>query len=59
MEKPNLMWETIIFYPQILFTIEPSSKSLRSYLCHDMSHFHYFLESEFGYTNVRKSDFTK
>ena len=33
-------------------------KVLRKSLCHDMSHFHYFLESQFGYSNVRESDFT-
>ena len=27
-------------------------------MCNDMSHIHYFLESEFGYTDVRQSDFT-
>ena len=58
MEKPNLMWEIIRFFPQILYTIEPTEKRLRKALCHDMSHFHYFLESEFGCTEVRDSDFT-
>ena len=58
MEKPNLIWETIRYYPLILFTLEPVMKSLRSSLSHDMSHFHYFLESEFGLTNVRDADFT-
>ena len=58
MEKPNLLWETIRFYPKIIFTLEPTSKSLRSSLSHDMSHFHFFMESEFGDTDVRDSDFT-
>ena len=57
MEKPNLLWETIRYCPQILFSTEPTAKSLRSSLCHDISHFQYFLESEFGYTDVRDSDF--
>ena len=58
MEKPNLLWETIEYSPRILFTLEPVMKSLRTSLCHDMSHFHYFIESQFGFTNVRDSDFT-
>ena len=57
MEKPNLLWETIRFSPQILFTIEPTAKRLRKTLCYDMSHFHYFLESEFGYTDIRDTNF--
>ena len=57
MEKPNLWWETIRFFPEILFTLEPTTKGLRSMLCHDMSHFHYFLESELGYTDVRDLNF--
>ena len=57
MEKPNLLWETIRYSPIILFTIEPTNQSLRKSLSHDISHFHYFLESEFGYTNIRDSDF--
>ena len=32
-------------------------KGLRKSLCHDMSHFHFFLESQLGYSNVRDSDF--
>ena len=32
-------------------------KGLRESLCHDMSHFHFFLESQLGYSNVRDSDF--
>ena len=58
MEKPNLIWETITYSPGILYTIEATSKGLRTSLCHDMSRFHFFLESQFGYTNVRESDFT-
>ena len=58
MDRSNLVWESLRFYPQNLFALEPTSKSLRSSLCHDMSHFYYFLESEFGYTDVRDSDFT-
>ena len=58
MEKPNLIWLTITYSPGILFSIEATSTGLRTSLCHDMSHFQYFLESQFGYTNVRDSDFT-
>ena len=58
MENPNLFWETIKFAPQIIFNLEPTTKVLRSMLCNDMSHFHEFFESEFGYTDVRDSDFT-
>ena len=58
MKKPNLLWETIGYSPIILFSLEPVMKRFRTSLCHDMSHFHYFLESQFGYTNVRDSDFT-
>ena len=57
MEKPNLLWETIRFSPLILYTIEPMSKRLKKSLCHDLSHFHYFLECEFDYTDVRDLDF--
>ena len=57
MEKSNLIWETIKYSPGILFSLEPVMKGLRTSLSHDMSHFHYFLESQFGYTNVRASDF--
>ena len=49
MEKPNLFWETIEYSPQILFSLEPTMKGFRTSLCHDMSHFHYFIESQFGY----------
>ena len=45
MENPNLWWETIGFIPQIVFTLEPTTTGLRSILCNDMSHFHYYLES--------------
>ena len=58
MEKPNLLWETIRYSPVILYTLDTVMKGLRSSLFNDMSHFHYFLESEFGCTNVRDSDFT-
>ena len=58
MEKPNLLWETIRYTPRILFSLEPKTTSIRSSLSHDISHFHYFFESEFGYTNIRDSDFT-
>ena len=58
MEKPNLLWEIIRYCPGILFSIEPAKRGLRSALCHDLSHFHYFLESEMGYTSVRDSDFS-
>ena len=51
--RPNMLWETIRYFPAILFSIEPTQKGLRKSLCHDMSHFHYFLESQFGYSNVR------
>ena len=57
MEKPNLLWETIRYFPRILFTIEPINTGLRRSLSYEVSHFHYFLESEFGFTNVRDSDF--
>ena len=57
MEKPNLLWECITYEPKILFNIEATNGSLRTSLCHDMSHFHYFLESQFGYENIRDSDF--
>ena len=59
MEKPNLLWEIIGYCPIILFTLEPTVKGLRTSLSYDMSRFHYFLESQFGFTNVRDSDFTK
>ena len=58
MDKPNLVWLTIEYCPRILFTLESVVKSMRTSLCHDMAHFHYFLESQFGYTNVRDVDFT-
>ena len=57
MEKPNLLWETIRYFPHILFNIEPINTGFRRSLFHDLSHFHYFLESEFGFTDVRDSDF--
>ena len=57
MEKPNLLWETITYRPGILYTIEVTSKGLRTALCHDLSHVHYFLESQYGLTNIRDSDF--
>ena len=44
MEKPNLWWETIGFFPQILFTLEPTAKGLSGILCNDTSHFHYLLD---------------
>ena len=56
--NPNLLWETITYSPVILFSIEPTQKGLRKSICHDISRFHYFLESQFGYSNVRGSDFT-
>ena len=58
MEKPNLLWETIEYSPIMLFTIEATQTGLRKSLCHDMSHFYYFLEAQFGYTNIRELDFT-
>ena len=58
MENSNLWWETIRYSPEILFNLEPTTKNLRKSLCHDISHFHYFLESEFGYKDVRDADFT-
>ena len=58
MEKPNLLWETIRYSPQILFNIEPIKRGFRRSLCNDLSHFHYFLESELGFTNIRDIDFT-
>ena len=58
MEKPNLLWETLTYCPRILFTIEATQTGLRKSLSHDMSHFQYFLEAQFGYTNVRDSTFT-
>ena len=58
MERPNLVWATIEYSPRILFTLEPVMKSLRTSLCYDMAHFHYFLESQFGFKNVRDSDFS-
>ena len=57
MDNPNLIWLTITYCPEIVFSIEATVKGLRKLLCHDMSHFHYFLESQFGYSNVRDSDF--
>ena len=57
MEKPNLLWETIGYDPIILFSLEPVMRGFRTSLSHDISHFYYFLESQFGYTNVRDSDF--
>ena len=56
--SPNLLWETITYFPDNLFIIEATVKGLRKSLCYDMSHFHFFLESQFGYSNVRDSDFT-
>ena len=47
-EIPNLLWETIGYSPRILFILEPTNKRLKTSLSHDMSRFHYFLESEFG-----------
>ena len=57
MDKPNLLWECITYCPGILFTLEAIKTGLRTSLCYDISHFHYFLESQFGFTNVRDSDF--
>ena len=59
MEKPNLLWEIIRFFPNILYSIEPTEKSIRKALSHDIAHFHYFLETEFGYTDVRDADFSQ
>ena len=53
MDNSNLWYETIGYDPIILFSLEPVMKGFRSTLSHDMSHFHYLLESAFGYTNVR------
>ena len=58
MENSNLWWETISYDPIILFSLEPVMQGFRASLTHDLSHFHYFLESLFGYTNVRDLDFT-
>ena len=58
MEKPNLLWEIMKYCPGILFSIEATQTSLRTSLCRDISHFHYFLESQFGLKNVRDLDFT-
>ena len=41
------------YSPLILFSLEPCNRSLRRSVSHDISHFHYFLESEFGEENVR------
>ena len=57
MEKPNLLWKTITYCPGILFALEATSTGLRTSLCHDLSHVHYFLESQFRFTHVRDSDF--
>ena len=57
MEKPNLLWEIIGYDPIILFCLEPVVGHIRTSLSNDMSHFYFFLESQFGYTNVRDSDF--
>ena len=57
MDNPNLLWLTITYCPEMFFSIEVTVKGLRKLLCHDMSHFHYFLESQFGHSNVRDSDF--
>ena len=56
MDKLNLLWEIMSYSPQILFSIEPINRGLRESLCHDLSHFHYFIESEFGLSDVRDSD---
>ena len=58
MEKPNLLWEIIRFFLQIVYAIDPISKRLKKSLSHDLSHFHYFLESEFGYTDMRCLNYT-
>ena len=58
MERPNLVWATIEYSPIILFTLEPTAKGLRTSLSHDISHFHYFMESQFGHKDVRDVDFT-
>ena len=58
MDNSNLIWETVRFFPQILFTLEPTMTGLRATLSNDMSHFHYFLESAYGCTDVRDLDFT-
>ena len=57
MDNPNLLWLTITYCPEIVFSIEATAKGLRKLLCHDMSHFYYFHESQFGHKNVRGSDF--
>ena len=58
MDNPNLLWLTITYCPEIVFSIEATVKGLSKLLCQNMSHFHYFLESQFGYSNVRESDYT-
>ena len=58
MEKPNLWWKTLRYSPRILYSIELTCRRLKKSLCNDMSHFHYFLESQFGLSNVRDLDFT-
>ena len=57
MEKPNLLWEIIRYSPQILFIIETTKNLLRKHLSRDISRIHYFLESEFGYSNIRFTDY--
>ena len=58
MENSNLLWEINGYEPIIIFSLEPVARHTRSSLSHDMSHFHYFMESQFGLTDVRASDFT-
>ena len=61
MENHNLLWEILPYCPWILFSIEPTRKRVQKLLGKKklhLSHFYYFLESEFGYTNIRDSDFT-
>ena len=58
MDKPNLLWEITGYDPIILFSLEPVKRGFRTSLSHDISRFHYFLESQFGCKNVRDLDFT-
>ena len=58
MDRSNLIWATIEYSPIILFSLEPTMRGLRGSLGNDMAHFHYFLETQFGYTEIRDSDFS-
>ena len=56
MENPNLLWLILTYDPSILYALESTNKGLQKLLFGDLSHFHYFLESQFRLEHVRDLD---